>query len=93
MLTNAFNLKCTCTPKIFFDMWKGHSIEVHCTNMQLKYSSIMIFKVYGLRADYQISAQIVPIIPANNSGVVVFSKILSDPVIFKTSWSIISLLD
>ena len=27
-------------------------------------------KVYCLRGDYQISAQIVPIIPANNAGVV-----------------------
>ena len=28
-------LKCTCHQKIFFDMWKGHSLEVHCTNIQL----------------------------------------------------------
>ena len=30
----------------------------------------MQFKVKGLRGDYQISAQIVPIIPTNNAGVV-----------------------
>ena len=29
-------LKCTCTQKISFDMWKGHILEVHCTNIQLK---------------------------------------------------------
>ena len=26
-------LKCTCTPKIFFDVWKGNSLEVHCTEI------------------------------------------------------------
>ena len=30
------NLKCTCTQNIFFAMWKGHRLEVHCTNIQLK---------------------------------------------------------
>ena len=56
----------------------------------------MHFKVLGLRErDYQISA---PNSDHDNpskqcrSGVV-FSKVLSDPVIFKTLWSIISLLD
>ena len=29
-------LKCTGHQKIYFDMWKGHSLEVHCTNIQLK---------------------------------------------------------
>ena len=41
-------LKCTCTPKIFFDMWKGHNLEVHCTNNQRKGSSsneIILYKV------------------------------------------------
>ena len=26
-------LKCTCTQKIFFDMWKGHNLEVHYINI------------------------------------------------------------
>ena len=26
----------TCTQEILFYMWKGHSLEVHCTNIQLK---------------------------------------------------------
>ena len=29
-------LKCTCHQKIFIDMWKGHILEVHCTNIQRK---------------------------------------------------------
>ena len=24
------------TKKLFVDMWKGHSLEVHCTNIQVK---------------------------------------------------------
>ena len=28
------NLKCTCHQKIAFNMWKGHILEVHCTNIQ-----------------------------------------------------------
>ena len=27
---------CTCTQQIFFDMWKGHRLEVRCTNIRLK---------------------------------------------------------
>ena len=29
-------LKCICHQKIFIDMWKGHILEVHCTNIQRK---------------------------------------------------------
>ena len=28
-------VKVYLSPKIIFDMWKGHSLEVHCTNIQL----------------------------------------------------------
>ena len=51
------------------------------------------FQSLGSEETIKLMPKIVPIIPANNAGVVVFSKVLSDPVIFLTLWSIISLLD
>ena len=32
-------LKYICTQKYIFYMWKGHNLEVHCTNIQRKGSS------------------------------------------------------
>ena len=29
-------LKCTCTQKIFLNIWKGHRLEIHCTNIHRK---------------------------------------------------------
>ena len=33
----SFHLKCTCAPNKYVDMWKGHSLEVHCTNIEKKF--------------------------------------------------------
>ena len=57
-------------------------------------NEILHFKVEGLRGHYQNSAQNSALKPCKQCRCgLVFSKVLSDPVIFETLRSIISLLD
>ena len=73
-------LKCTCTKKQM-DLWKGYSLESIAPTFSEKYSSsneIIHFKVKGLRGE---TIKIVTKIVTLKCGVV-FSKVLSDPVIF-----------
>ena len=37
-LTAVRGLECICMQNIFFDIRKGHNLEVHCTNIQRKIS-------------------------------------------------------
>ena len=54
----------------------------------------MHFKVKDLRGDYPNSSQNSALKPCKQCKcAVVFSKVLSDPFIFQTLWSIISSLD
>ena len=60
-------------PQKYVNMWKGHHLEFHCTNIQRKCLSsnkIIHFKVNSLRGDYPNGSQIVPLL-----------KFLPDPFI------------
>ena len=67
---------------------KGHRLEVHCTNIQCKKCSsrieIIHFKVKGLRGDYPNISQNSACKPCTQCKcAVVFSKVLSDPFVWK----------
>ena len=72
---HLFVLKCTCHQKNIFWYVKGthfrsplHQHSVKNIHQVIKKKCISKFRVW--EGDYQFSAQIVPIIPANNAGVV-----------------------